>query len=133
MQWVLIILALVLAIPTYGISILILIVIMPYLSAKTRRDMFPPLIKKALKERQHIIVEDVFFEAAEKYGLDSENVYYHEKGIHVGFYELIDGEKTRVEFHRDPKGGVIISAENHDEAMENARIFLEGNEETSHW
>lgn len=130
MQWLLIIIALITAIPTYGISLVVLILIMPLLGAKTRSDMFPQLIKSALYSPGNIYsTEDVYFESAERYGEDTKNVISQSKGHSINFYVLIDGEKINVYIARTFSGGISIIAKNnnefeknmHDEFMRNVR------------
>ena len=74
MQWIIILIAVLTAIPTYGISIIILIVILPYLSAKTRRDMMPKVILAALMSGGSYNENNIYYEAAERYAQDSNNV-----------------------------------------------------------
>jgi hypothetical protein len=110
MQWLIIIIALVLAIPTYGISLIVLLFIMPYLSAKTRQDIFPGIIRKALIFGRPVADNNVYFEAAERYAEDTNNVANQEKGTSIDFYELIDGEKVSVSFSRSAAGRLIVIA-----------------------
>ncbi len=120
MQWILILLAMIFAIPTYGISIIILILVMPYLSAKTRREIFPQIIQRALNEKETIINDNVYYEAAERYGMDSKNIIKKEIN-HINFYELINGEKINVMFSRSATGGLVVSAVNDKELEERIR------------
>jgi len=110
MQWIIIIIALIAAIPTYGISILVLILIMPYLSAKSRKDLFPPIIREALYSSEVIHVDNIYFEAAERYGEESNNVLSHHRNQDINFYELIDGKMVSVYFSRSYDGKLIVSA-----------------------
>jgi hypothetical protein len=108
MQWILIIGALILAIPTYGISIIVLLMLLPMFGAKSRREIMPPLIKKSLLENEIIIVEDIFYEAAEKYAKEHRGEPVNGGGIM--FYTLVDNIKVLVIFGRTPQGGVYIDA-----------------------
>jgi len=114
MQWLIIIIALVLAIPTYGISLLALFILLPILGAKTRSEILPQIIRRALNAKQPIEINDVYFEAAEKYALDTNNVISHDQGYRINFYALIDGEKINVMITDFP-GGFIIGAKNNEE------------------
>lgn len=109
MQWILIIIALLTAIPTYGISIVILIIVLPYLSAKTRRDMMPRAILTALISDGFYNEKNIYYEAAERYAQDSNNVIssYPNK---ISFYELIAGDRIYVTFSKGFDGSTDISA-----------------------
>ena len=116
MQWLLIIIALITAIPTYGISILILILVFPFLSAKTRSDIFPQLIKNALYSPGNTYAtDDVYYESAERYGEDTNNIITQSKGHTINFYVLIDGEKINVYIAKTFGGGISIIAKNSNE------------------
>ncbi len=111
MQWILIIVALLTAVPTFGISIIILIIILPYLSAKTRRDIMPQLIRKALYSGGAYYEDNIYYEAAERYAQDSHNVD-RSTSYSISFYELIDNQKVYVTFGKNVDGGegVAIAA-----------------------
>ncbi len=109
MQWLIILIAVLTAIPTFGISIIVLIVILPYLSAKTRRDMMPKVILNALMAGGSYNENNIYYEAAEKYAKDSNNII-SESFNNISFYELIGGEKIYVTFSKAFNGSVNIYA-----------------------
>jgi hypothetical protein len=117
MQWILIILALIFAIPTYGISIIVLIVLLPMFGAKSRREMFPPLIRKALIADDWITTEDIYFEAAARYAKENNGQMMGSNSYL--FYTLIDNEKVQVVFARTLDGGVEIRAEREEDMLTN--------------
>ena len=124
MQWLLIILALILAIPTYGVSIFILILVLPYLGAKTRNEVFPKIIRMSLMSRDSVYMKDVYFSAAEKYAEDTNNIIKQEKGRNVNFLTIVDGEKINVMISRSVTGGIIVIAKNDDELIESIKNKL---------
>ncbi len=99
MQWIIIIIAMIAAIPTYGVSILILIVILPYLSEHSRRKIMPQLIRKSMFSGGSYIEDNVFYEAAERYAQDSNNVIYSTHDI-ISFNHLVHNKKVIVTFSK---------------------------------
>lgn len=112
MQWIITLIAVGLAIPTYGGSLIVLFFLLPILGAKTRNEIFPKIIRRALNAKKNIIINEVYFESAEKYALDNNNVIAHSQGFNINFYELIDGEKINVMFARTLDGTLMVNAEN---------------------
>lgn len=109
MQWIIILIAVLTAIPTFGISIIVLIVILPYLSAKTRRDMMPKVILNALMSGGSYTENNIYYEAAERYAQDSNNIIYSYYDS-ISFYELIGGDKIYVTFSKAFDGSTNVTA-----------------------
>ncbi len=109
MQWLIILIALIAAIPTYGVSIVILIILMPMLSERTRKKMMPQIIERAINANQVLIEDNVYYEAAEKYARDTDNVVYANYN-NINFNDIIKGKKVNVTFSRSSKGTLLVEA-----------------------
>jgi hypothetical protein len=112
MQWLLIILALIFAIPSYGISIIVLLFLLPMIGKKTRGEIFPVLIRQAYQSGYEIQNEDVFFEAAARYARDNGGEMLSADS--ATFNTLINGEKVIVFFHKSHNGGIYIKAKKYE-------------------
>lgn len=110
MQWIMIILALILAIPTYGISLILLWFLMPMFGKKTRDEIFPSLIEKAYNLNDTLEVDDVYYEAAVKYAKEHNGSLSPVSNDIWTFYTLINNQKVLVLFGKTLSGGVEITA-----------------------
>ncbi len=129
MQWVIIIIALVLVIPTYGISLIFLIWYMFKTGGKRRKEILNKLILYAYKnnEGEIITTDSVYFEAAIKFAEENSNTTpYKPDENNIVFRYLINDELVSIHFSKGLNGELIYSVK---KLSENQKFV---NDESSH-
>jgi hypothetical protein len=112
MQWILIIVALILAVPTYGISLIFLVWYMFKTGGKRRKEILNKLILNAYKDNEgEIITTDlVYFEAAMKFAEENSNsTPYKSNKNNIVFRYSINDELLSIHFSKGFNGELIYS------------------------
>jgi hypothetical protein len=100
MDGVLLLVSLLLAVPTYGISILILLIFFHIRNKKKRNEIFFRLIREKALYGENGYMDlplDIKYDEAELYAKDSGNITHKEKGF-ISFYTFVNDEKIVVKF-----------------------------------
>jgi hypothetical protein len=114
MQWITIIVALILAIPTYGISLIFLLWYMFKTGEKRRKEILNKLILDAYKNNEgEIVTTDlVYFEAAMKFAEENSNtIPYKSDKNNIVFRYSINDELLSIHFSKGFNGKLIYSVE----------------------
>ena len=113
MQWVIIIIALVLALPTYGVSIIFLIWYIFKTGAKRREKILNELILNAYKnhEDEMITTDLIYFEAAIKF-VKEHNGTVNEISGNATLELIVEGDNVIVFFTKSHNNELMFSVSN---------------------
>ncbi len=111
MYWILTLLALLFALPTYGISLLLYLILIMTFKDKTNDTQFKNHIKKALKQGKIIDVNKIEWEVALQYAQQEGKELISIDNM-ISFHMCCKKEKTYVLIAPISSGGVSISAYN---------------------
>ena len=116
MQSIITIAALILAIPTYGISLLFLIWYTVSTGKDRRNQIFHQIIREAyLRPGEDFVTNKVYYEAAEQFAKEHGALY--PSGNSVAFDLTLGKERVSVWFGKGPSGELIVSVENLEDQM----------------